>query len=213
MTLPMMLRDYAWKPASGPGIERLQLQAFDHSWQVDSSLMGELEGQDFSGSYWMRLDEHWTTLQLRLRLQLETPAPEGKHQHAALELQHDGRGHWLLDGQHQPDLDGCLNVDLAITPFTNSPPVLRYHWRQGESHDFDMVFVTATLDPDSGDLAILTRRQRQRYSCLDPLGSSEDGGGRFRYQGLDSGFDAALVFDAQGVVVDYPDTFVRIDPQ
>ncbi|MGO1120831.1 putative glycolipid-binding domain-containing protein [Rhodovibrionaceae bacterium A322] len=209
----MTQRNYAWQTPDGSGLERLQLQSYEQSQEVDTSLIGRLEGQDFSGSYWLRLDRDWTVRQLRIRLQLEKTADDQPTRRAALEVQHDGQGNWLVEGENRPDLAGCLDVDLTVTPFTNSPPVMRHDWRKGESRDFRMVFIAPSFDPTTGQLCITAQAKNQRYTCLAPLGSAKDGGGLFRYQGLDSGFDCDLSFDADGVVLTYPDTFLRIDPQ
>ena len=44
------------------------------------------------------------------------------------------------------------------------------------------------------------RRDRQRYTCLEP-------GRRFRYEGLRTGFTAEIGIDDDGLVVDYPGLF------
>ena len=37
----------------------------------------------------------------------------------------DGAGHWRVDERERPDLEGCLDVDIQITPFTNTLPIRR----------------------------------------------------------------------------------------
>lgn len=34
-------------------------------------------------------------------------------------------GSWTVDGEHRPDLDGCIDVDLGWTPATNTLPIRR----------------------------------------------------------------------------------------
>ncbi len=40
-------------------------------------------------------------------------------------LEADGAGHWLVDGDNAPQLDGCLDVDLESSAMTNALPVRR----------------------------------------------------------------------------------------
>jgi hypothetical protein len=40
-------------------------------------------------------------------------------------LEADGAGHWRVDGQPVPGLDGCLDVDLEASAMTNALPVRR----------------------------------------------------------------------------------------
>ena len=44
----------------------------------------------------------------------------------SLSLRTDGRGHWRYnDGRILDDLDGCIDIDIWPTPFTNSFPIRR----------------------------------------------------------------------------------------
>jgi hypothetical protein len=42
-----------------------------------------------------------------------------------LRLTADVGGRWWRDGTHAPDLDGCIDVDVAATPLTNTFPINR----------------------------------------------------------------------------------------
>ena len=42
-----------------------------------------------------------------------------------LTLSADDRRRWTVDGRHVPDLDGCVDVDVAATPLTNTFPIRR----------------------------------------------------------------------------------------
>jgi uncharacterized protein len=115
----------------------------------------------------------WITRRLRVEV-----AGEG-----ALDLRHDGAGHW--DGR--PDLAGALDCDLANSPLTNLMPIRRHalHERPG-TVDFVMAWVSLPdldvhLDP-------------QRYEHLRP------GVVRFRSEG----FEADIEVDANGLVLVYP---------
>jgi hypothetical protein len=55
------------------------------------------------------------------------------------------------------------------------------------------------------DLSI--RPVRQRYTCLSRTAS----GGIYRYEALESHFTADLPVDAQGLVVDYPGIWKRVE--
>jgi hypothetical protein len=91
-----------------------------------------------------------------------------------LQLSSDGRGHWL-DTAANPlqDLDGAIDVDLSISPFTNTLPIRRVDLQPGQSIDIAAVYIrvpefTVTIDP-------------QRYSCIERRA-------RYRYESLDSDF-------------------------
>lgn len=113
----------------------------------------------------------------------------------SLRLQADGQGHWR-DGDDRalPALDGCRDIDIWPTPFTNTFPIRREPMALGERRQFLMAWVFA---PD-----LTFRPQRQAYTRLaDRL---------YLFESLDgSNFQAKLPVDEDGVVLDYPDLFRR----
>jgi uncharacterized protein len=105
-----------------------------------------------------------------------------------LAIEADGVGGWRVDGAPAPALDGCLDIDLEASAFTNAFPVHRLGLAVGESGDAPAAYVTA---PDLG-----VQRLAQRYTCV--------GDREFDYDSPEHGFAARLVFDASGLVRDYP---------
>lgn len=100
----------------------------------------------------------------------------------------------------------ALDVDLGLSPTTNSMPVLRQGLLDGgESPELLMVWVSVP------DLAI--RPSRQRYTSLRAL----EGGVRLiRFEELypdEEDFVAEIAFDSDGVVIDYPGIATRIRAQ
>ena len=114
-----------------------------------------------------------------------------QHQHVA--TWRDAAG-----GHPLPDLQGCIDVYIRVTPATNTLPIRRLGLAVGDSRDIAVAYVP--LPQGAGDLR--PRRVMQRYTRLD-------GPGRYRYEGLDSGFVAEIEVDAAGLVLDYPGVFRR----
>ena len=113
-----------------------------------------------------------------------------------MRLATDGQGHWTDDrGAALPGLEGCLDIDIWPTPFTNSFPIRRVSLAVGERSEFRMAWVDGT--------ALTVRPQAQAYTRLDER--------RYRFESLDgSGFTADLEVDEHGLVVDYPGLFRRV---
>lgn len=129
-------------------------------------------------------------------------------------LRRDGSGGWSVDSSAEGEIDlpapggemarfeGALDVDLGLSPVTNTMPVLRHDLLDGGvSPELLMVWVSVP------DLAL--RPSRQRYAALDPL---DDGMRPIRFEDWD-GFVAEIVFDPDGLVVDYPGIATRIRSQ
>ncbi|MEM6577721.1 MAG: putative glycolipid-binding domain-containing protein, partial [Pseudomonadota bacterium] len=112
----------------------------------------------------------------------------------------DGAGNWsdAQSGDDLPALAGCLDVDIGLTPATNTLPIRRLDLAQGETAVLRVVF----LPPHTSDPG--PRVMAQSYTCQKP-------GTKYRYHGVDSDFTADLEVDARGLVLDYPETFRRLD--
>lgn len=117
----------------------------------------------------------------------------------------NGNGQWrdALRDEALPELEGCTDVDIGVTPATNTLPIRRLQLVTGESRDIAAAYVPLPSESAAGpDARLLPQRAAQRYTCLEV-------GRRYRYEGLFRGFAAVLEVDAAGLVLDYPDTFRR----
>jgi hypothetical protein len=116
------------------------------------------------------------------------------------ELWVDDDGSWRHRGFEQvPDLTGCIDIDIAVTPFTNTLPIRRLQLlEEGQSAEIAVAWIHIP------ELTI--ENARQRYTLLERTGT----GARYRFEGLSSGFQADLDVDADGLVIDYPGLWERV---
>lgn len=114
----------------------------------------------------------------------------------SLSLRTDGQGRWKDDlGRPMAELDGCLDIDIWPTPFTNTFPLRRSCMRIGERREFCMAWVDG--------LEMTVQPQRQAYTRLAER--------HYLFESLDeSGFSAELRLDEDGIVLDYPGLFRRM---
>jgi uncharacterized protein len=98
-------------------------------------------------------------------------------------------------------LSGALDIDLGLSPFFNTMPVLRHGLlRGGKSIDFVIAWVSV---PDLG-----VHRSLQRYSFVRETGDKRS---VVRFESLATdGFVADITYDAEGFVVDYPGIGTRL---
>lgn len=184
-------RTICWKPTwnkefEGVGLEHLLLG--HHA--ADSVILAvDDERGPFRLAYRLDWDKSWQIRNAELVLTTERAT-------RSMKLQTDGRGHWQDgDGEALEALDGCLDIDIWPTPFTNTFPLLREPMAVGERREFLMAWIFA---PD-----LTVRPQAQAYTRLaDRL---------YLFENLDgSGFQAELPVDEEGIVLDYPELFERV---
>ncbi len=100
-------------------------------------------------------------------------------------------GEWTVDGEPRPDLDGCVDVDIAATPLTNTFPIRRLaHLPIGEPVTSGVAWVDVP--------ALGVARVDQTYVRLE----DRDGLACWRYSDPDHGA-FVLTVDDEGLVVDY----------
>jgi hypothetical protein len=103
----------------------------------------------------------------------------------------------LVNGEAAPALDGCLDVDLEASALTNALPVRRLALRVGQEADAPAAYIRAL------DLSV--ERLEQRYVRLPDDAARQ----RFQYTSPAFDFQAVLVYDESGLVLDYPGIAVR----
>ncbi len=123
-----------------------------------------------------------------------------------LDLRRSSSGEWTIStttrgraplgapGGDALTLVTALDCDLGFSPMTNTMPVLRHDLLR---HDGAVDLVTAWVSVP--DLAV--RASSQRYTTR---GHDRRGLRRIQYRSLDSDFASDLLFDADGLIVDYP---------
>jgi hypothetical protein len=135
--------------------------------------------------YVLRLSPTWRLRQFLLFRDL--PEPD-------LWLATDAGGRWgEMNGAYRPELDGCVDIDLACTPFTNALPIRRLAIARGHSAAIPVL----TVDTETLEVVPVV----QRYTRV--------GERRFRYENTETGFTTELEVDEHGLVLDYPDEFRR----
>ena len=188
----MKTRALCWRPKwnrTGLGLEHVILgKNF-----ADSILLAVSEdGEPFRLTYRLTWDDGWRLREAVLRV--------ATHRfERSLTLRTDGHGNWR-NGEQRPrsKLDGCLDIDIWPTPFTNTFPIRRERMRVGQRREFRMAWISAP------DLSV--KPQPQAYTRLADR--------TYLFENLDgSGFKAKLSVDANGFVIDYPKLFKRVPVQ
>lgn len=167
------------------GLEHLSLSATPSGVVARAAVIGERDAAGFGAFYEIHLSAGWQVDRFRI----ETAGG------ARLSLSQDEPGRWTADdGTHRADLDGCIDIDLAGTPFTNTLPIRRLDGQLTTPTELRMLYVPFdTFEP---------LVDAQRYTELSPH--------LYRYEAMDGTFAADLPVDEDGLVIDYPMLFRRV---
>jgi hypothetical protein len=180
--------EVVWEQLLGRGLEHLSLRE-DATIEADGVAVGILEDAAYRIQYRITCDASWNVQRFTVQSLLNS-------ERASLMR----RGSDWLDeqGRLQAALSGCTEVDIMVTPFTNSLPIRRLGLRSGQAAPISVAYVTVP--------GLAVSRADQVYSCLQ----TQADGGIVRYRSVSTGFTADLKVDADGLVTDYPGIFRQI---
>lgn len=187
--LPME-RHVFWQPWTTTGSEHLHLQVLSGAVVADGVVLGVAAGEPFHVHYVLHCDPQWRVQQLLIER-----LDGSRH----IMLHADGHGQWTDEhGLLLPQLDGCIDVDISATPFTNTLPINRLPLAPGEARDILVVYIAVP------ELQLSV--EEQRYTCIE----RHAGGATWQFRSLGSDFVADLPVDSDGIVLAYPHLFRRI---
>jgi uncharacterized protein len=186
MAMTTWQRIARWTDWDGNGLEHLSVRQDDAGILAESVVIGHSHDHRYGLSYRLQIDPGWRVREVDIHM---VDGPK-------LQLLSDGLGCWRnADGAEIAPLAGCLDVDIAATPFTNTLPIRRLALSIGATETIHIAYVSLP------DLAVET--VQQRYTRLAER--------RFLYEGLSTSFAAELDVDEHGIVGDYPGVF-RLAP-
>jgi hypothetical protein len=171
-----------WREWAGPGIQHITLRPAGDGVVADGVVVGS---DPFAASFSVVIDRTWTVRRVEVAV-----TGGGK-----LILESDRVGHWTRNGRPAPELNGAMEPDISVTPFTNTFPVRRLRLAKGARAEIS----TAYVDVPSLDVF----SDPQRYTCLEE-------GRLYLYESLDSDFRREVSFGEDGFVASYPGLFRRL---
>jgi hypothetical protein len=178
-------RSYRWATEQSGGLEHVELDIGAAGATAEGVLIGPAGGRLFACSYALSCDEHWRVRSLDVHV-------AGK---GTVCLRADGAGNWLdADGTPLPALQGCMDVDLSGSPFTNTLPIRRLGEQLRQRQEIKVAYI------DLPELDV--QPVSQAYTSLAP--------DRVLFESLSRPFTAELQIDGDGLVLNYPGLFTRV---
>ena len=180
-------RSVVWKSPLIDGADYCGLWHTAEGWLLKGTVVGVVKDQrPMLASYEIHCDENWLTHRAQVERTIGSDVK-------TLSLSVESRGVWRSSGQELREIQGCDDVDLAVTPATNTLAIRRLNLQVGSSESIIAAWVKfpeLTVQPLS-----------QRYTRLAQ--------NTYRYAS-NTGFSAEIVVDDLGLVTAYPGGWERI---
>jgi hypothetical protein len=191
------MRSIAWVKTAGTGLEFAEVELDEKRMRATGVAIGG-DPLPYRLDYTFNSRAHFITKWIALEVR-------GQGWRRSLHLRRDKAGEWDAEWESHGEallppptgdmnaVRGALDCDLALSPLTNTMPVLRHGLlRGGGPVDFLMAWISVP------DLSIVPSRQRYTFVRTDELVSV------VRYESESRDFVADIVFDGDGLVVEYP---------
>jgi uncharacterized protein len=160
---------------------------------ITATIVGYYEEKIYQVNYHIQTNNAWETLSVDISCR-------HSDQQWHIHLKGDGKGNWQSDDMTTKQfkipleqLQGCIDVDIPLTPFTNTLPIRRLQLMPGQEHIIKVIYLDL--------LAQQITPVQQRYKRIADKA--------YHYENIPNDFEADIEVDDQGLVVDYPLLFVR----
>jgi uncharacterized protein len=180
-------RAIVWRSLLLHGTDYCALWHTAEGWLLKGTVLGVLEDRrPILATYEVHCDEAWHTHRVEVQRTIGSDVK-------SLTLAVETHGVWRSSGEELWDIHGCEDVDLALTPATNTLPIRCLNLAVGRTESVVTAWVKLP------DLAV--QALPQRYTRLNK--------NTYRYES-NTGFSAEIGVDDLGLVTTYPDGWERV---
>jgi hypothetical protein len=153
---------------------------------ITSTIIGLYHGTIYNVTYRIKTNTNWETVSLEIN---------SRHSNLiqTIHFEGDGKGNWTSNGKKAEQFNGCIDVDIPLTPFTNTLPIRRHSLSANQTEEIKVIYCDL--------LAQQINPVPQKYTCLSPT--------EYHYENVPNDFEATILVDESGLVIDYPSLFVR----
>ncbi|NOK17529.1 putative glycolipid-binding domain-containing protein [Corallococcus carmarthensis] len=188
MEATAVTRELIWRRVMDElGFEHARVRRGPEGTELSGVILVAEQGAPLRAEYSVVCDGAWRTRRVSV-----TQSWRGEHQ--TLTLEHDGEGHWRKNGRAEEELAGCTDVDLGLSPSTNALPINRLRLEEGASTEIRAAWIRFP--------SLEVMPARQGYTRVGPA--------RYRYESLESGFNAMLDVDMDGLPIEYAGIWRRL---
>lgn len=181
-----MQTNLLWTGREYHSLENCLVITTNEGFEIDSVIVGTYREKIYRVGYKIRTNYDWRTTFVEIHSQ-----HSNRREH--IKFEGDGQGNWVRDGENAGLFKDCIDIDIPLTPLTNTLPVNRLKLSPGAAQEIKVLYI------DLLEQQIMP--VRQKYIRLSER--------EYLYENVPNDFEAKIEVDSDGFVVDYPKLFVR----
>ncbi|MCT1527002.1 putative glycolipid-binding domain-containing protein [Sphingobacterium hotanense] len=180
------MKSMMWKGLYYDSLEYLNSEIRNEARFVEANIIGFYNGQFWYLNYQVVMGIEWVVKSFHISVELNGEKSTITGQNF--------KGVWLINDQEVSEFKGFKFIDISLTPFTNTLVINNLFLAGRVEQEVDVIYID-----------ILEREvnaAKQRYTRSSP--------DRFLFQHLENDFEALILVDGEGFVLDYPEYFKRV---
>jgi uncharacterized protein len=175
---------YCWKSDKYGSTETCSVIRATNGFHIVSRI--ELH-DGFSVNYELTVDKNWNTERFLVSSRIGNNV-------FAVDGERATSGRWTIDGREAPEFDNCTDIDITLTPLTNSVPVKRLHLSVIEQRQIEVIYI------DIEERKVSRKKQQYTRKATDT----------YHFETVPNDFEADILFGEDDFVEKYPELFERI---
>ena len=176
-----------WAGQKYHSLENCILSVSDTGTEVKSVIIGGSENKIYRVEYLIKTNKNWETIFFEIKSYLNDKID-------CLSFQSDGKGNWTTNGNPIAQFNGCIDLDISLTPFTNTLPINRLKLSENKKHLINVLYIDV--------LEQQAKPVQQNYTKLSEA--------EYKYENVPNDFETEITVDKLGLVINYPGLFERI---
>ncbi len=181
-----MQKNILWTGIKYNSQENCILINTDKGSEVNSSIIGISANLFYKIEYRISINQYWETVYFEIKSQLYNTVE-------LIDFRKEGKDCWYVNGQPDEKFNGCIDIDISLTPFTNTLPINRLKLSEKEDEQIKVLYID-----------VLGRKIMPVIQKYTKLSSTE-----YKYENVPNDFESFISVDDLGLVVKYPGLFER----
>lgn len=182
-----MKRKISWRGLDTDTIETCTIDLSENEILIQSVIKSKHQPVDIHCEYQIRTNASWVVKSF------DVTYSYGNVNRRIYGLRNDTG--WIINGKPHEDFNNCVDIDITLTPFTNSLPINRLTWELNKPMIIEVVYLDV--------LENVIRVAKQQYTRKSETS--------YNFQNVPNDFEADIIVDNEGFVVHYPNLFERKD--
>jgi len=179
-------KNIIWTGKLYNSIENCLLANTSEGYDITSTISAKYDNRVYKIDYHLRVNENWETTFASIQTESDNAVE-------VITLENrDGK--YLLNGEYNAGFDNVSDIDISVTPFTNTLPINRLKLNDNQRQVIEVIYF------DIFEKEV--KPVRQIYTRLTAV--------QYVFENYDGSFKSNLVVDEEGLVVEYPELFEMV---